>query len=156
MELISGKAPQINRISIDVAKPSAELLEGMFGFKEPELIAAMSQKTASLVVDVKPDFRGYLIDDPSLISKLIDVLRQNQVHYNTIRISGKKDGRGPQREYDLYEEYFKYPIDIKEYKTEGGRKIEVSKALIQRDYKEKMTKVYDQYKDMLLIFVNHS
>lgn len=156
MELISGKAPQVNRVSIDVARPSAELLEGMFGFKDTELIAAMSRKTASLVIDVKPDFRGYLIDDPSLISKLIDVLRLNQARYNTIRISGKKDGHGPQREYDLYEEYFKYPIDIKEYKTEGGRKIEVSKSIIQRDYKDKMTKVYDQYKSMLLAFVDRS
>jgi hypothetical protein len=156
MELISGKSPQVNRISIDMARPSAELLEGMFGFKDTELITAMSRKTASLVVDVKPDFRGYLIDDPSLISKLIDVLRRNQSQYNTIRISGKKDGKGPQREYDLYEEYFKYPIDIKEYRTEGGRKIEVSKSTIQNDYKDKMTKVYDQYKEMLLVFVDRS
>lgn len=156
MELISGKSPQVNRISIDMARPSAELLEGMFGFKDTELITAMSRKTASLVVDVKPDFRGYLIDDPSLISKLIDVLRKKQPQYNTIRISGKKDGKGPQREYDLYEEYFKYPIDIKEYRTEGGRKIEVSKATIQNDYKNKMIKVYDQYEKMLLVFVDRS
>lgn len=153
-ELIDGKAPQVNRISIDMARPSAELLEGMFRFEDAELIAAMSRKTASLVVDVKPDFRGYLIDDPSLISKLVEVLRKNQTQYNSIRISGKKDGRGPQREYDLYEEYFKYPIDIKEYKQEGGRKIEMSKAAIQCDYKDKMTKTYDQYKDILLIFVD--
>ena len=153
-ELIDGKAPQVNRISIDIARPSAELLEGMFRFEDAELIAAMSRKTASLVVDVKPDFRGYLIDDPSLISKLVEVLRKNQTQYNSIRISGKKDGRGPQREYDLYEEYFKYPIDIKEYKQEGGRKIEMSKAAIQCDYKDKMTKTYDQYKDILLIFVD--
>ena len=154
-ELIDGKAPQVNRVSFDVARPSAELLEGMFGFKDDEIIAAMSRKTASLVVDVKPDFRGYLIDDPSLIAKLIGALRKNQANYNTIRISGKKDGRGPQREYDLYEEYFKYPIDIKEYRQEGGRKIEMSKAAIQRDYKDKMTKTYEQYKDMLLVFVDH-
>lgn len=156
MELTSGKSPQVNRISIDVARPSAELLEGMFGFKDAELIAVMSRKTANLVVDVKPNFRGYLIDAPNLISKLIEVLRRHQPQYNTIRISGKKDGRGPQREYDLYEEYFKYPIDIKEYKTEGGRKIEVSKMTIQRDYKDKMTKVYDQYKSMLLVFVDRA
>lgn len=153
-ELIEGKAPQVNRVSFDVARPSAELLEGMFGFKDDEIIAAMSRKTASLVVDVKPDFRGYLIDDPGLISKLIGALRKNQAKYNTIRISGKKDGRGPQREYDLYEEYFKYPIDIKEYRQEGGRKIEMSKAAIQRDYKDKMTKTYDNYKEMLLVFVD--
>lgn len=155
-ELIDGKAPQVNRISFDIARPSAELLEGMFGFTDEEVISAMSRKTASLVVDVKPDFRGYLIDDPGLIAKLINALRGNQTQYNTIKIAGKKDGRGPQREYDLYEEYFKYPIEIKEFRQEGGRKIEVSKAAIRREYKDKMTKVYDQYKNVLLAFVARS
>lgn len=155
-ELIDGKAPQVNRVSFDIARPSAQLLEGMFGFTDEEVISAMSRKTASLVVDVKPDFRGYLIDDPGLISKLINALRGNQVRYNTIKIAGKKDGHGPQREYDLYEEYFKYPVEIKEFRQEGGRKVEVSKAAIQRDYKDKMTSVYKQYKDVLLTFVDRT
>lgn len=155
-ELIDGKAPQVNRVSFDIARPGAQLLEGMFGFHDEEVISAMSRKTASLVVDVRPDFRGYLIDDPGLISKLIDALRKSQTRYNTIKIAGKKDGHGPQREYDLYEEYFKYPVDIKEFRQEGGRKIEVSKAAIQRDYLDKMTKVYNQYKNTLLTFVDRS
>lgn len=149
-------APQVNRISFDIARPNAELLEGMFGFTDEEIISVMSKKTASLVVDVKPDFRGYLIDDPGLIERLINVLRGNRIQYNTIKIVGKKDRRGPQHEYDLYEEYFKYPIEIKEFRQEGGRKFEVSKAAIRRDYKDKMTKVYDQYKNVLLAFVDRS
>ncbi len=154
MELINGRAPQVNRVVFDVARPSAAMLEEMFGFKDDEIIDAMSRKTGSLVVDVKPYFRGYLVDDPGLISKLIEVLRKNQRNYNTIKISGKKDGNGAQREYDLYEEYFKYPVDIKEYRQEGGRKIEVSKAAIRADYKTKMMQIYSQYKDVLLLFVN--
>ena len=55
-ELIDGKAPQVNRVSFDIACPSAALLEGMFGFSDEEIISVMSRKTASLVVDVKPDF----------------------------------------------------------------------------------------------------
>lgn len=155
-ELMAGKAPQINRVLFDIARPSAALLEGMFGFSDEEIIPAMSRKTASLVVEVKPEFRGCLIDDPGLIKKLIEALRKNQSQYNTIKVAGKKEGRGPQREYDLYEEYFKYPIDIKEYRQEGGKKIEVSKLAIRRDYKDKMTKVYDQYKTTILVFVDRS
>lgn len=154
MELIDGKAPQVNRVVFDVARPSAAMLEGMFGFKDDEIIEAMSRKTGSLAVEVKPFYRGYLIDDPGLISKLIEGLRKNQSNYNTIKISGKKDGKGAQREYDLYEEYFKYPVDIKEYRQEGGRKNEISKAAIRDDYKTKMMQLYTQYKDVLLIFVD--
>ena len=88
--------------------------------------------------------------------RLIKALRGNQKRYGTIRVSGKKDEKSPQREYDLYEEYFKYPVDIKEYRQEGGRKKEVSKAAILKDYKDKMTKVYDKYKDTILVFVNRA
>ena len=155
-ELLDGKAPQVNRVYFDIACPGAELLKGLFGFSDDEVITAMSRKTASLVIDVKPDFRDYLIDDPGLISRLIKALRGNQKRYGTIRVSGKKDEKSPQREYDLYEEYFKYHVDIKEYRQEGGRKKEVSKAAILKDYKDKMTKVYDKYKDTILVFVNRA
>lgn len=125
----------------------------IFGFSDAEIISAVSKKTASLVVDVRPDFRDHLIDNPSLITKLIRLLRSNQPRYNTIKITGKKDNSSPQREYDLYEEYFKYPIDIKEYRQEGGRRIEINKVDIRREYKQKITDVYDQYKEIILLFV---
>ena len=54
----------------------------------------------------------------------------------------------------MYEEYFKYPVEIKEYRQEGGRKIEVSKNEIQIDYRAKMMNVYDHYKTTILTFVN--
>lgn len=153
-ELLDGNSPQINRVCFDVACPSAQLLEQAFGFNEQSVISAIQRKTASVVMEIKPDFRGSLIDDKDLMRKLIDALRKNQKKYNTIKITGKKDGRGPSREYDLYEEYFKYPVDIKEYRQEAGRKIEVSKAAIQSDYRTKMMNVYEQYKTTILVFVN--
>lgn len=152
-ELLDGNAPKVTKISIDMARPNAQILQGLFGFNDAEVITAVSMKTASLVVDVRPDFRGHLIDDPSIIAKLINSLRMNQAAYSAIKISGKKDNNSPQREYDLYEEYFKYPIDIKEYRHEGGRKIEISKADILREYWLKMTDVYTHYKESILIFV---
>lgn len=152
-ELVDGNAPKVTRISIDMARPNAQILQQLFGFNDAEIITAVNRKTASLVVDVKPDFRDHLVDDPSLITRLIRLLRSNQTRYNTIKITGKKDNNSPQREYDLYEEYFKYPIDIKEYRHEGGRRLEISKADIRMEYKRKMTDVYDRYKEIILLFV---
>jgi hypothetical protein len=155
-ELASGRTPEINRIHIDIAQPDAQILERVFGFCDEGILNEMRGRTSSIVIDVKPSFRGKLIDDPSVIARVINAFRQNQDQFNSVKLTGKVDGRNRQREYDLYEEYFKYPIDIKEYRTEGGRKIEVSKSTIQNDYKDKMTKVYDQYKEMLLVFVDRS
>lgn len=152
MELIEGKAPQVNRICFDIARPDPQVMQEVFQFSDDEILSAMSRKTTSLVIDVKPDFRGYLMDDPGLIKRLIETFRDNQKKYNTIKISGKKDGTGPQKEYDLYEEYFKYPVDIKEYRQEGGRKVEENKSKIQRDYRTKMMMIYNQYKTALKLF----
>lgn len=153
-ELLNGKSPQVIRVCFDVACPSAQLLQQAFGFDDKNVISAIKRKTASMVMEIKPDFRGSLIDDKKIIKKLIESLRKNQNRYNTIKITGKKDGRGPSREYDLYEEYFKYPVEIKEYRQEGGRKIEVSKKEIQLDYRAKMMNVYEHYKTTILTFVN--
>lgn len=109
-----------------------------------------------MVMEIKPDFRGSLIDEKGIIKALIDALRKNQKRYNTIKITGKKDGRGPSREYDLYEEYFKYPVEIKEYRQEARRKIEMSKKAIQSDYRVKMMNVYEQYKTTIMMFVNRA
>ncbi len=142
-ELIDGKAPQVNRIMVDIALPSAVVLEQMFGFDDEELVSAMHSKTASLTIDVKPNFRESLMNDPDLIARLVNALRKDQNKYNTIKITGKKDGNGPQREYDLYEEYFKYPVGIKEYRQSGGRKVEATKIALQKEYHKKMTQAYD-------------
>ena len=45
-------------------------------------------------------------------------------------------------------------MEIKEYRQEGGRKIEVSKKEIQLDYRAKMMNVYEHYKTTILTFVN--
>ena len=153
-ELLDGSSPQVTRVCFDVACPSAQLLEQAFGFGDQEVISAVQRKAASIVMEIKPEFRGSLIDDKSTIKTLIDVLRKNQKRYNTIKITGKKDGHGPSREYDLYEEYFKYSVDIKEYRQEERRKVEMSKKAIQSDYRAKMMDVYERYKATIMIFVN--
>lgn len=155
-ELLDGKSPQVTRVCFDVACPSAQLLEQAFGFDDQNVISAIKRKAASMVMEIKPDFRGSLIDEKGIIKALIDALRKNQKRYNTIKITGKKDGRGPSREYDLYEEYFKYPVEIKEYRQEARRKIEMSKKAIQSDYRVKMMNVYEQYKTTIMMFVNRA
>ena len=153
-ELLHGRAPQINRIHVDIAMPGAQLLSEVFGFADEEVIAAMGRKTAGLAIDVKPDFRDHLIAEPDLITRLIGLLRNTQGRYNNIKITGKRDGEHGQREYDLYEEYFKYQIDIREYRQENGRRVEASRSRIQREYKEKMMEVYAHYRTEILAFAD--
>ncbi len=153
-ELINGRAPEITKVPIDIAHPDAQLLQELFGYNDAEVIAAVGQNTSSIVFEVKPDFRGALSNDVNVITRLVRALQQNHNRYNSVILSGKKSAGERQRQYDLYEEYFKYPISVNEYRQENGLKVEREKELILRDYKGNMMNVYNQYKDIILAVSN--
>lgn len=153
-ELINGRAPEINKVQIDIAQPDAQILQELFGFNDAEVLEAVGQNTSSIVFEVKPDFRGALSNDVNVITRLVRALQQNHNRYNSVVLSGKKSTGERQRQYDLYEEYFKYPISVSEYRQENGQKTEREKELILRDYKGNMMNVYNQYKDIILAVSN--
>ncbi|MGN0350559.1 MAG: hypothetical protein ACI4ES_02825, partial [Roseburia sp.] len=134
-ELINGRAPEINKVQVEIAQPDAQILQELFGFNDKEVLQAVGQNTSSIVFEVKPDFRGALSDDVNTITRLVRAFQQNRNRYNSVVLSGKKSAGERQRQYDLYEEYFKYPISVSEYRQENGQKIEREKELILRDYK---------------------
>lgn len=153
-ELINGHAPEVNRVQIDIAQPDAQILQGLFGFNDREVLQAVGQNTSSIVFEIKPDFRGALSTDVNVISRLIGALQQNRNRYRSVVLSGKTTTGERQRQYDLYEEYFKYPISVSEYRQENGQKIEREKAEILRDYRLNMMNVYNDYKDIILAVSN--
>lgn len=149
-ELLDGKTPEINRVQIDIAQPSAAVLQNLFGFNDNEILEAVSHNSSSLVFEVKPDFRGALTNDPSIIERLVGTFRTNRNKYRSVILSGKSESGDRQRQYDLYEEFFKYPISVSEYKQENGRKVEVEKNELQSKFRSEMIKVYNAYKDLIL------
>ncbi len=153
-ELLVGRAPEINKIHIDIAQPHPQILEELLGLNDQELCDEVGRKTSSLVIDVKPSFGGKLVDDPGLITRLINTLQKNRARFNNIKLVGKKDGTGAQKEYDLYEEYFKYQISVKEIKRENGHQVEVNKETLRQEYRLKMMNVYDANKKTLLVLAN--
>lgn len=150
-ELSQGRSPEINRIHIDIAQPDAQILEQIFGFCDREILDEMHARTSSLVIDVKPTLRGRLIDNPNTIDRIIGAFRRHQPQFNSVKVIGKIDRDTRRREYDLYETFFKYPIQINEHRQENGHRLERSKADIQRDYRHEMMTLYDHYKGLLLV-----
>lgn len=153
-ELLDGNSPEINRVQIDIAQPDAQILQELFGFNDNEVLEEVRSNTSSLVFEVKPQMRGALINNPNIVTRLIDAFKTNHNRYNSVILSGKKESGERQRQYDLYEEYFKYPITVAEYHQENNHKIEYRKEEIQADYKAKMISVYNEYKDIILAVSN--
>ena len=153
-ELLDGRDPEINRVEVEIAQPSAQMLEQAFGFSEHEVIESVRRQTSSITFDIKPNFRSSLLDRPELIRSLVNALRRNHNRYTSVVISGKRNSKEKQRKYDLYEEYFKYPITVKEYQQENGEKIERDRQIILREYRAAMMNVYNGYRDIILAITN--
>ncbi len=153
-ELTNGRAPEINRVKIDIAQPDAQILQGLFGFNDREVLQAVGQNTSSIVFEVKPNYRGALSTNADIISRLIGAFQKNKNRYQSVVLTGKTATGERQRQYDLYEEYFKYPISVSEHRQENGQMVEREKAEILRDYESSMMNVYNEYKDIILEVTN--
>ena len=141
-------------MKIDIAQPDAQILQGLFGFNDREVLQAVGQNTSSIVFEVKPNYRGALSTNADIISRLIGAFQKNKNRYQSVVLTGKTATGERQRQYDLYEEYFKYPISVSEHRQENGQMIEREKAEILRDYESSMMNVYNEYKDIILEVTN--
>lgn len=153
-ELLDGQTPHVTKIFFEIARPNLQFLEGVLGFSDDDLLEAVSDKTSSISFTIKPDLRGSLLKNRGLIASLIRQMRDRRQGYSAVKITGKANDTERQREYDLYEEYFKYPITVEEFRQEGGRRVERNKDLILRDYRREMMIVYNQHKDVILAMSN--
>lgn len=152
--LINGNSPEINRISIDVPTPDAQILESIFKWNDHEIIDTIRRNTFSLVFDVKPQSHGALNQDPNLIQRMIEAFRTNRQQYKKVVLSGKPDSATRQMNYDLFEEYFKYQISVPEFHQEDGRKVENDKEVVKAKYRLEMMNVYNEYKISILAVCN--
>lgn len=149
-ELMDSETPEINRVQVEIAQPDAQIMERILGFDDREILQAVGDNTSCVVFEIKPEFRQALSSDPNVVTRLIQAFQHNRARYNSVILSGKASQKERRREYDLYEAFFKYPISVKEYRTEGGRQVEVDKSIILRDYRAEMMRIYTEHKNVIL------
>lgn len=149
-EIYNGNSPEINRIAISIPVPDARLLGQVFNMQDQGILHAIQANTNTVVFEVKPELRGSLSGDRNIIRRIIDELRNSRQRFSKVIIDAKSETNQRRTSYDLYEEYFKYPIDVLEYHTENGRKIEYPKEDVQADYKLKIARLYNEYKPLIL------
>lgn len=153
-QLKDGSNPKINRLKIGIAQPNAKFLQDILKWSDTKICDEMSLNSSSVVFEIRPHFRKSLLDNISDVKNLIFDLVKHRDEFESLVITGKPNDNENQREYDLFEEYFKYQIDVKEYSIIDGRKREKDKKDILEDYKKSMQKIYDDNKLLLLTMAN--
>ncbi|ADU27201.1 hypothetical protein [Ethanoligenens harbinense] len=155
-ELYESDSSILNRICVEIPTPDATVLEQALKMTDSELIDAVSKNTQSVIFEVKPQYRSDLTKDPDLVKRLIDAFRKSKDSFSKVILHGKTEHRGKQVGYDLFEEYFKYPIEITEYHQEYNRKVEYPKEKIQADYRGNMMDIYNEFKNIILAFCDRA
>lgn len=149
-ELYDNEEAEINRITVEIPTPNAEILQKVLHAGDEELINSVQMKTETILFEVKPQKRGYILGDKDVVKKLIDAFKQSKDAFTKVVLDGKPNSNTRQRRYDLYEEYFKYSININETHMENGVMVEYSKEKVQNDYRLEMTNIYNRYKEYIL------
>lgn len=155
-ELYDSDSSVINRICVEVPTPDATVLEQALKTTDSELLNVVGSNTQSVVFEIKPQYRSELTEDPKLVKRLIDAFRTSRDSFSKVVLHGKTAHRRKQVGYDLFEEYFKYPIEITEYHQEDNRKVEYPKEQIQMDYRGNMMNVYNEFKNIILAFCDRA
>ena len=69
-------------------------------------------------------------------------------------VTGKKSPSDRQQKYDLFDEYFRYTINIDEYYQQNGQQVEKDKGEILNDYRTEMKRIYDENKEYVVLMSN--
>lgn len=148
-ELYAGTTPEVNGITVEIPTPSAAMLQQLFGVSDKALLESIHNNTASVVICAKPQLRSSLLQGRKSVKDLIGGLSQKQ-GYKQIKINAKPNSNTKIREYDLFEKYFVYPIEIAEKRRVDGQDIEYTREEMQQEHLRAMCKVYDSYKDLII------
>lgn len=153
-ELISGQAPEVNKFQVQMACPDAQLLQELLRFTDEEVLHEVQSNAANLVFEVRPQYRKALTKNRDIIKRFINSFRSSRPRYNSVTVTGKKSPSDRQQKYDLFDEYFKYTVNIDEYYQQNGQQIEKPKGEILREYLTEMKRIYDENRVFIVAVSN--
>lgn len=152
---IYGKsAVEISQISVDVPVPDPVLLESIFGVDGKELYDEISaEKLKAQIRFVSNVKKGKITDNTEDSMKIIDKIMNRLPLLSAAKLRAKTLGEKT-RDYNFYEENFYFPIDIKEFRFENGKKVYLSSDELVNAYSISIMGIYNMSKDFVLGVAN--
>lgn len=149
-QIYQGINSEIIRVEIEAGLPDAATLEHVFGWNNRELLDVINQR--NLIVDfvLKPQPRRGITYDTEETINLIDCIKQALPRYKKAKVKAKARNVKA-RDYNLFEDYFSYPIEIPTYRTENYQRIQYSVDELVTIYKNNLIMAFNENRTLLLI-----
>lgn len=156
IDLIYGKKESsISKIEIEVPVPNAEALERIFGWRTQDILD-FQQDSLKAVLELSGIDRKKLTDNAEKTDKLIDVVKGTITNgIRKAKLRGKIDGKKMQ-DYNFFDENFTFPVDIRTYRIDGGRKVYLTAKELISQYKDNLEMAYNENEDLLRMISNRN
>ena len=143
-----GEEAEVSKISIEVPIPDAGILQQVFGWNNEDILNIVSQRAATIAIEVKPPEREKITNNSDDSQNLINCIRENIRRYQKAKIRAKAKNIKLQ-DFNFFEEYFSYPIDIPSYHVENYDRVYYSVDELVDLYRQNIINAYNDNNTIL-------
>lgn len=138
-----GEDAQISRVSVEVPVPDAGTLQQIFGWEDKEILEVVSQRAATAVFELKAPARYVITNNSEDSTRIIDCIYGAMDGYKKAKMRAKAKNIKAQ-EYNFFEEYFSYSVDISTYHIEDYRRVYFTVDELVDIYRSNLIAAYNE------------
>ena len=147
--LYNSEFPEISKLEFEVPTPNAEFLQRILGLDEDVVREMIQEDVFATSISLKPIPYGKLSRKKENVRNILDVLFGKRGNFSKTVIRGSSE-KFNSRNFDLNAKMFTYPIDVKTYRTEYGKKINYSLRDVVEQFRIGLHKAYEENCEMII------
>lgn len=147
--LYNSEYPEISKLEFEVPTPNAEFLQRILGLDEDVVREMIQEDVFATSISLKPIPYGKLSTKKENVRNILDVLFGKRGNFSKTVIRGNSE-KFNSRNFDLNAKMFTYPIDVKTYRTEYGKKINYSLRDVVEQFRIGLHKAYEENCEMII------
>lgn len=151
--IYKGDRAEITRVEVEVPLPEAAFLENILGWNQKDVLDVLEGGALNMSLVVKPAQKwGKVTKDSDETQGLLDCILERLPTYKKARIKAKTRTL-KMREYDLFEQYFSYPIEISEYHIVSRRRVYYTVDELAEIFRKQIVGTFEINKQLLRTIV---
>lgn len=147
--LYNSEFPEISKIEFEIPTPNAEFLQRVLGLDEDIVREMIQDDVFATSILLKPVPYGKLLRKKESVRSILDVLFGKKGNFSKTVIRGNSE-KFNSRNFDLNAKMFTYPIDIKTYKMEYGKKVNYSLQDVVEQFRVGLHRAYEENYELLI------
>ena len=151
-KIYNSRSPQITAIEVEVPIPDANMLERLFNWGSDDILDIQSGRLKATMRLSGID-RQIITDGEIETKTLIDRIKQRLGGYQKALIRGRAEGIKTQ-DFNFYSEYFSYPVEIRTYSIENGKKHYFTADQLITEYKDNLIMAFNENVGLLKRITN--